>query len=246
MRWFTADLHVHTDLSPCAKAMSPGQIVRAAEEAGVDFIAICDHNSAANVAAVQAAAASKVGILPGLEVNTREEVHLVCLFDHLEGALALQEVVYRELPGENDEGIFGPQWLYNEEGERIGLERRLLAGSCRLSMQAVIAFVDRLGGLVIAPHPERTYGGIIGVLGFIPKDVKLGAIEMPLGWLKDFCLRGIPGVIASDAHRVEEIGPHMAFYMERIGLREMDCAWRGLKGHRTHPKFLMAKEALER
>ena len=178
MRWFTADLHVHTDLSPCAKSMSPDQVVRAAESAGVDVIAICDHNSAANVAAVQAAAAQVV-VLPGLEVNTREEVHLVCLFDHLEGALALQEMVYRELPGENDEGIFGPQWLYNEEGDRIGLERKFLAGSCRLSMQAVIALVNRLGGLVIAPHPMRTYGGIIGVLGFIPKDLQLGALRRP-------------------------------------------------------------------
>ena len=145
MRWFTADLHVHTDLSPCAKSMSPNRIVRAAERAGVDVIAICDHNSAANVAAVQAASAQVV-VLPGLEVSTREEVHLVCLFDHLEGALALQEMVYRELPGENDEEVFGPQWLYNEEGDRIGLERKLLAGSCRLSMQAVIALVEPLGG----------------------------------------------------------------------------------------------------
>ena len=246
MRWFTADLHVHTDLSPCAKSMSPDQVVRAAESAGVDVIAICDHNSAANVAAVQAAAAQVV-VLPGLEVNTREEVHLVCLFDHLEGALALQEMVYRELPGENDEGIFGPQWLYNEEGDRIGLERKFLAGSCRLSMQAVIALVDRLGGLVIAPHPKRTYVGIIGVLGFIPQDLQLGVIEAPpSGWPEDSPLRGIPGVIASDAHRAEEIGPRMAFYMERVELAEMKYAWRGLNGRRTHPKFLMVKEALER
>jgi len=226
--------------------MSPNRIVRAAERAGVDVIAICDHNSAANVAAVQAASAQVV-VLPGLEVSTREEVHLVCLFDHLEGALALQEVVYRELPGENDEEVFGPQWLYNEEGERIGLERRLLAGSCRLSMGAVIAMVENLGGLVIAAHPMRTYGGIIGVLGFIPQDLQLGVIEAPpSGWPEDSPLRGIPGVIASDAHRAEEIGPRMAFYMERVELAEMKYAWRGLNGRRTHPKFLMVKEALGR
>ena len=77
MRWFRADLHVHTVLSPCAAVeMTPRNIVRHAQAAGIDIVAITDHNAGDNVAAaLRAAAGTTVAVLPGMELQTREEVH---------------------------------------------------------------------------------------------------------------------------------------------------------------------------
>ncbi|MBN1934335.1 MAG: PHP domain-containing protein, partial [Anaerolineae bacterium] len=85
MRQLSVDLHVHTVLSPCAEVeMIPPLIVQQALEMGLDAIAITDHNCAANVSAViEAARDSGLIVLPGMEVQSREEVHLLCLFDAL-------------------------------------------------------------------------------------------------------------------------------------------------------------------
>jgi hypothetical protein len=56
-RPFRVDLHIHTALSPCASDdMTPPAIVATALARGLDMIAICDHNTAGNVGAVQEAA----------------------------------------------------------------------------------------------------------------------------------------------------------------------------------------------
>src|SRR5512139_2660318 len=105
-RYLLSDLHVHTVLSPCAEVeMIPPLIVRQAIQLGLEIIAITDHNSAGNAAAViEAAAGSGLTVLPGMEVQSREEVHLICLFDRVEQALGWQEQVLSALPDlENDE-----------------------------------------------------------------------------------------------------------------------------------------------
>jgi len=95
-----ADLHIHTVLSPCAEVeMIPPLIVRRARELGLGLIAITDHNSAENVDSVQRAArGSGLKVLPGMEVQTSEEVHVLCLFDTLEQVLDWQECVFGSLP----------------------------------------------------------------------------------------------------------------------------------------------------
>ena len=95
-----AELHVHTVLSPCAEVeMIPPLIVREALERGISLIAITDHNASSNVSAVQkAAVGSGLTVMPGMEVQTREEVHILCLFDTLEQMSAWQASVDRFLP----------------------------------------------------------------------------------------------------------------------------------------------------
>ena len=80
------DLHIHSCLSPCANLeMSPGEIVARAKAAGMDGIALTDHQSARNCPAI-AECANRAGLkcLYGLEVQTAEEVHTVALFDTVE------------------------------------------------------------------------------------------------------------------------------------------------------------------
>jgi len=86
MNKWLADLHVHTLLSPCAEIeMTPHHIVMKAAESGVNLLAITDHNASANiVAAIDAGQCYGVKVLPGMEVQCKEEAHIIVLFDNLE------------------------------------------------------------------------------------------------------------------------------------------------------------------
>ena len=60
------DLHIHSCLSPCANLeMSPGEIVARAKAAGMDGIALTDHQSARNCPAIAECADKTYHILDG-------------------------------------------------------------------------------------------------------------------------------------------------------------------------------------
>ena len=92
MNTFRADLHVHTVLSPCAgMEMIPPLIVEEALDQEIQLIAITDHNATANIALCKRRPKeASLIVLPGIELQTREEVHVLCLFDDLEQAAAFQ------------------------------------------------------------------------------------------------------------------------------------------------------------
>jgi len=105
LRSFKADLHVHTCFSPCTGLdMSPKGIMTKAKKKEIDIIGICDHNSSENsLAVINTAKKMNIYVIPGMEVTSQEEVHVLALFDEIKNALKLQEYVYKNLPGENDE-----------------------------------------------------------------------------------------------------------------------------------------------
>jgi len=207
-----ADLHVHTCLSPCADLkMSAVAIVRQALAIGVDVLGICDHNSAENVpAAVAAASGRDVHVLPGMELTSCEEVHVLALFDDLESVTALQGVVYENLPGENDEETFGMQVVVNADDEVLSFNRRLLIGATTLTLQEIVQIIHSLGGLVIAAHIDRESFSLIGQLGFVPDDLDLDALEISSALEYDEAMQRyeprLPLIQSSDAHKVEDIG----------------------------------------
>src|SRR5574338_399449 len=137
MHTFRADLHVHTVLSPCAEVeMIPPLIVQTALEQKIDLIAITDHNASANVGAVQkAAAGTALTVLPGMEVQSREDVHLLTLFETLEALQAWQAEVDRSLPDfPNQPDFFGEQFVVDETEEFIRSEPRVLLTSTSFSI----------------------------------------------------------------------------------------------------------------
>jgi len=93
LKLIRAELHVHTVLSPCAEIeMLPPLIVQEAVDREIQLIAITDHNATGNIAAVQKAAEGlPLTVLPGMELQTREEVHNLCLFETLEETAVFQE-----------------------------------------------------------------------------------------------------------------------------------------------------------
>jgi len=146
LRCFKADLHVHTCLSPCTELdMSPKRILTSAKKKEIDIIGICDHNSSENsLAVMNAAKKMNINVFPGMEVTSQEEVHVLALFDEIENALKLQEHVYENLPGKNDEDAFGMQVIVNEKEEVLGLNNKLLIGATTIPLEKIIQTIHSL------------------------------------------------------------------------------------------------------
>jgi PHP family Zn ribbon phosphoesterase len=214
--------------------MSPRRIVAEAVERGIDVIGIADHNSAENVVAVSRAAGERITVLSGLEVTSREEVHVLALFDSPASALGLQALVYENLPGENDEETFGMQPIVNEHDEVEGFSPRLLIGATALPLEDIVDRIRRDGGLAIAAHVDREAFGIIAQLGFVPPALPLSALEVSGRKTRAEALAlyseggRYPVIRSSDAHAPEEIGAATTTFV----LDSPTCAeiGRGLKG----------------
>ena len=212
-------MHVHTCLSPCGELdMHPTAVVRAAADAGLDGIVVCDHNAADNVAAVgRAARAAGCVAVPGMEITTEEEVHLVALLPDEAAAGALQARVAAALPGRNAPAVFGEQVIANEDGEVLGFNASLLAGATSWTVGRAAEEIHRAGGLAIAAHADRERFGIVGQLGFVPAGLALDAIEVSAATPYDAGRRryaeplGLPAVAGSDAHDPAAIGRALTY-----------------------------------
>jgi len=243
LRPFRADLHVHTCLSPCAELdMTPRQIVDAARGKGLDILAITDHNSAENTeAARRAAVGSGMVILSGMEITSSEEVHVLALFDNDEGVMRMQDVVYGNLPPqENDERLYGQQVIVNEFDEVMGFNTRLLITATGLHLQTLVAMVHSCGGLCVASHVDREAFSIISQLGFVPGDAGFDALEFSSRMKKEQAealfghLKSFPWVSSSDAHYIADVGGRtVTFTMEEPTLEEIRLALRDADGRRT-------------
>jgi len=193
--------------------MSPRQIIAKSLEHKLDIIAVSDHNSAENVDVVMKLGKKNgVHVLPGMEICTREEVHLLALFDTLTHALSMQEFIYDHLPGKNRPDVFGYQVVANEKDEVLAENPRMLIGATQLDLHGITKQVHARGGISIAAHVDRTAYSIISQLGFIPSDLLLDAVEvsyrLPRNQAADK-IAGIgdfPCITCSDAHRPEDIG----------------------------------------
>jgi hypothetical protein len=236
-RW--ADLHLHTVLSPCAEVeMIPPLIVARALELGLEWIAVTDHNSAGNVRAVLAAAeGTGLTVTPGLEVESREEVHLVCLFDTAEQAELWGALIARHMPlRKNDERFFGAQFVVDAHGEYVRTEERLLATSADLSVEEVARGVAELGGIVIAAHVDRPANSLLANLGLVPPGLELAGLELSRWADPGNFRRAHPelagyGLVASgDAHRLSEIQRRTAVISRAATVADLRKALRNEDG----------------
>ena len=209
------DFHIHSALSPCGdEDMTPGNIVGMAYIAGLDVIAISDHNTVGNVrAAMKVGEELGVKVLAGMEVETAEEVHVLTLFPDIESAEEIAKVVYDSLPPvENKPEIFGRQLYMNEKDEVVGEEKKLLISPTSLPIEQVFELVKKAGGLAVPAHIDRHSYSVLTNLGFIPEELEVTWVEMsntvadPLQFVanrKD--LSGLSVMQNSDAHYLKDI-----------------------------------------
>jgi len=245
VRAFRCDLHVHTCLSPCADLdMYPRAVVDKAIAEKLDIIAICDHNASENTRFVLRSAEGKpLTVLPGMEITSSEEVHLLALFDTMDGLTKIQEIIYGHLFGTNREEIFGCQAIVNDLDEVEGFNDRFLLGATKLSLPEIIDRIHDLDGLVIASHIDRESFSIISQLGFVDPEIHFDALEVThhLG-VKEARIRfpelsGYPLIESSDAHFINDIG-HGAttIFLERGTVSELKMAFRQQGGRYIQEK----------
>ena len=245
LRAFRCDLHVHTCLSPCADLdMYPRAVVDKAVAEKLDIIAICDHNASENTQFVLRSAEGKpLTVLPGMEITSSEEVHLLALFDTLDGLKNIQDIIYGHLSGTNREEIFGCQAIVNDLDEVEGINDRFLLGATKLSLPEIVDQIHGFGGLVIASHIDRESFSLISQLGFIDPEINLDALEvthhtgMKEARLKYPELSGYPFIESSDAHFIDDIG-HGAttIFLERGTVSELRMAFRQQGGRYIQEK----------
>ena len=223
---FKADMHIHTCLSPCADLeMSPRNIVLEAKKKGLDMIGICDHNSAENFPAVEKSADQEgIKVFGGIEITSREEVHVLGLFGNKKDLFFTQNTVYSNLHGINDEEKYGLQVVVNEKDEVLNFNNKLLIGATELSIDEVVNLIHRHNGIAIAAHVDREGFSIIANLGFIPDDLSLDALEITDPSRKENYSQGKDFVFitSSDAHFIDDIGKrYSCFLMKDINFEEI-------------------------
>lgn len=238
MREFRADLHIHTCLSPCAElTMLPTAIIKQAEMQGLDVIGICDHNSAENVTAAKEAGKGKMQILGGMEITSREEVHILGFFDDDAALWEMQDIIYINLSGENDEDAFGMQLVVDEYDTPTELNSKLLIGATSLAVDEIVKSVHSLGGLAIASHIDREAFSIIGQLGFIPEDLSLDALELSSNCKASQIANynyGFALVTSSDAHFPSDIGKAVTtFLLDAPSFQEITMAFQNTGGRKV-------------
>lgn len=226
---YSVDLHIHTALSPCAdKEMTPNNIINMALLKGLDFIAVTDHNSSGNAGAlIKCAKDRDIVVVPGMELETSEEVHLVCLFPDVRTAAQIQKKVYRSLPDmENREDIYGTQLVMNEEDRITGRLKRLLLAATNIGLYEAFSMVRESGGAVIPAHVDRQAFSILSNLGGIPEDLYIKYLEISRNCADSSFSGHYPGISdctflkSSDAHSLGDILERETF----LELREKSAA----------------------
>ncbi|WP_373483170.1 PHP domain-containing protein [Acetobacterium sp.] len=220
------DLHIHSVLSPCGEEeMTPNNIVNMALIKELDFIAVTDHNTAKNLPAVMAVAKELakemekgICILPGIEVTTKEEAHILAYLPTLEAAMKLDQVIYDRLPDVmNEKELFGPQYIMDEDDNIIGEVDKLLISATNIGVDELWQIVHDMDGIIVPAHIDRKSYSLISSLGFIPLELDIKTCEISKketfdNVLKNFrFFKDYKFIHGSDAHQLEDMAEREYF-----------------------------------
>lgn len=220
MNRFYYDLHIHSCLSPCGDDEStPDSIAGMGELNGLSIMALTDHNSAKNCPAFEKAA-KRHGIVPvfGAELTTSEDIHTVCLFETLEGAMDFdRELQKLKVPYKNDPSVFGNQLVVDENDNFLYSEEDLLINAVMLSLDDSQKFVAAFGGICYPAHIDRTSNSVTSVLGVFPdylgfKFAELHDASKRFEYSKFSGIATENLIVASDAHYLWDINEQNEFF----------------------------------
>lgn len=213
---FFYDMHIHSDLSPCGNDdMTPNNIVNMSYIKKLNIISVTDHNTAENLPAIMDLCGKlNMKAIPGIEVTTKEEVHVLCYFKELNSALEFGKVIYDSLPNiKNIPSIFGRQNIYNSNDEIIGILDKLLINASGFSLNEIFAMSVNYHGIAVPAHINKKSNSILGVLGFIPSDLKLNFIEVNSNeFINNKLIKNLIVLKNSDAHKLTDISEPDNFF----------------------------------
>ena len=156
--------------------MTPVTIVGQAALSGLDFVAIADHNAIGHVPlALRAGEEFGVNVVPAVEVQTNEDIHLLCLFETYEKL----EAFFGRIPfseRRNRPDLFGEQLLFDEDDNVIGREERMLLDSAAVSCEDVRKLAFGMGGVAVPAHIDRDANSMLKILGAVPEEY--AAVEL--------------------------------------------------------------------
>ena len=175
------DLHIHSCLSPCADIeMTPNNIVNMSVLNGLNVIAITDHNSCKNCKAlVEAGKKANLLVIPGMEICTNEDIHVICLFETVTDAENFSTYVYSNMPLiSHRSDIFGEQIIMNSDDIEISRESYLLLNATNISVNDILSTTNKYNGTAFPAHIDRSSYSVISSLGDIPPEAGFNTIEI--------------------------------------------------------------------
>lgn len=219
------DFHIHSCLSPCGDMdMTPHSIAGMSYINGLNAIAVADHNSARNVRAVKEAAREfGITVVPAIEAETAENIHMLCLFPTVEAAEDMGKLLEESLPPiKNRPDIFGEQCIMNERDEKTGEVEVLLINATSLPIEEVKKEVEKRGGVCIAAHIDREKNGIVAILGCVSEDLSFSTLEISRSMSDSEKNSKYKYISDSDAHYLTDISEKINFLeLEEITVEEI-------------------------
>lgn len=217
----TYDLHIHSALSPCADdQMTPANIVGWAKLGEIDAVAIADHNAIANVrVAMNVGDAYGVVVVPAMELQTAEDIHILCLFDSFENLQSFYDCIdFADI--QNRAEIFGEQWIMDEDDNVIATEPRMLLVASGISVEDVFSLADKFDGIAIPAHIDREENGMVAILGTVTEDFDVVELSPTADEsMQQYC-QNRKVIADSDAHVLEDIGKaHGVLQVEELSAR---------------------------
>jgi hypothetical protein len=172
-----------------------------------------------------------------MEVQSREDVHLLTLFETLDELKTWQAEVDDALPDlPNQAAFFGEQFVVDETGEYIRTEDRLLSTSIHLSIDNIFERVSALGGIVIPAHVERISYGLFPTLGLISEQWHVLALEISRHATPEKAARMFPAlgkhplIQSGDVHHLDGFLGTTIFTLASPSLIEIRMALKGIDG----------------
>ena len=228
------DLHVHSCLSPCANiTMTPKGIMN---NFRMEIIAITDHNCSRNARIFENACRErKIIFLPGIEITSVEEVHVLGYFGKISDLEKVSKIVYEHLPNVvNEPELFGYQLIVNEKDEFVGMVEKNLSLATDLRFEDVVNLIKKHGGIPVPAHVDRKFG-VLYQLGFVP-DMEMKIVEVTkMESMIRFKEKGYTVLSSSDAHNLDDLGTRYSIFpddvrnpfdiLKRMANREVKTFW---------------------
>lgn len=214
MKKFYYDMHLHSCLSPCADDdMTPNNICGMAQLTGLNIVALTDHNTCGNCETFLKVARKHglVGVA-GMELTTAEDIHIICLFEFLDKALAFSDEVQKyRIPFPNNEKLYGKQMYMDEFDNVTAIEENFLPMATTLGLEEAAALAESFDAVCYPAHIDRMANGIVAILGTIPDEPRFDCVEFNSAEDIEKYKKDIPSicnmisVINSDAHNLWSI-----------------------------------------
>jgi len=213
-------LHIHSALSACGDdIMSPQLILEQAVQKGLNLISITDHNTVQHsILACKLSEGIPIRVIPGVELTSREEVHLLAYFPNVDALLKIEKEIDNYLPKrKNNSQVFGYQLYYDLKGEIVGIDDVLRQVALNIGLDNLVEFIHSIEGIAVPAHIDKNRFSLLSQLGFLDREANFDAVEISkFKWRKEKFQLGntwsdFPVIAGSDSHGVEDIG---LFFME--------------------------------